>query len=118
MSLSNAHHFQQKNLFGGTGTVDIWNLMARQAPPFAAVLWCELEPNGRVGHHRQTDHPEILIGLSGMGIVEVNRTAIDAPFTEGSFVYLPLGAVLAIENTGTESLKYLIIKAKEPQPTV
>ena len=118
MSLSNAHHFQQKDLFGGTGTVDIWNLKAQSAPPFTAVLWCELEPNGRVGHHRQSDYPEILIGISGQGLVEVNRKALKDAFTEGSFVYLPLGAVLAIENPHSEPLKYLIIKAQQSKPKV
>lgn len=114
MSLKNAHFFQQHNLFGGTGTVQIWNLKSTPTPPFTAILWCELEPGGRVGHHRQTDYPELLIGISGHGTVELNRAAVAPPFTEGSLVYLPVGAVLAIENTTKEPLRYLIIKAQRP----
>ena len=115
MSLKNAHFFQQHALFGGSGTVDVWNLKSGPTPPFSAVLWCQLEPNGRVGHHRQADHPEILIGVSGTGSIEVNREALPNDFCKGSLVYLPVGAVLAIENKSDRPLEYLIVKAVDPK---
>ena len=66
--------FTQRDLFGGQGAVDIWNLRASASPPFSASLWCSLEPNGFVGRHRQQDDPEIVICLSGEGIATIGKT--------------------------------------------
>lgn len=39
-------------LFGGEGTVRVWDLGGRVGA-LSAVLFCELEPGGRVGRHVQ-----------------------------------------------------------------
>ncbi|MFV8749873.1 cupin domain-containing protein [Nannocystaceae bacterium ST9] len=100
-------------LFGGKGEVRVWNLLAdRRAPPFTAVLACELEPGGRVGRHVQEHFPEIVVGLSGRG--EARVAGRPQPLEPGDVVHLPLGTVLEIINTSSdEALHYLIIKARD-----
>ena len=98
MNRPSTNFFQRQDLFGGQGTVTIWNVFQEQAPPFSAVLWCELEVGGRVGAHRQQEDPEIILTLSGEGVAEVNREP--HPMSVGAVVSLPFGAVLAIENRG------------------
>lgn len=103
--------FARSDLFGGTGTVHIWDLLAgRPAPPFSAALWCELEPGGIVGAHQQQRDPEIVICLAGTGRALVNDRPQD--LAPGALVHLPLGSVLRLENSGDEPLRYLIIKAR------
>lgn len=99
-------------LFGGTGNVQVWNLLAgRRAPPFTAVLACELDPGGRVGRHVQEHFPEIVIGLEGRG--EARVSGHPQPLLPGSVVHLPLGNALEIVNSSSEEpLRYLIIKAR------
>jgi len=108
-------HTQRQALFGGEGTVRIWDLLGTgQAPPFSAVLRCELEPGGSVGPHRQQRDPEILVGLEGTGQVTVDRQS--APFGPGSLIYLPHGGVLSITNRSDDApLRYFIIKAQAQQ---
>ncbi|MCB9594108.1 MAG: cupin domain-containing protein [Sandaracinaceae bacterium] len=98
-------------LFGGRGTVTVWNLLGRRAaPPFSAVLSCELEPGGSVGRHVQQRDPEIVIGLEGDGEATVDDTA--HPLGPGDVVHLGHGQVLAITNRSDDApLRYLIIKA-------
>ncbi|MBK8172990.1 MAG: cupin domain-containing protein [Sandaracinaceae bacterium] len=102
---------KRTNLFGGVGTVEVWNLMgAAQMPPFHAALACTLSPGGNVGKHVQQEAAEIVICLSGRGEARVN----DKPCALRPFdvVHLPLGATLAIANLSpTEELHYLIVKA-------
>jgi quercetin dioxygenase-like cupin family protein len=104
--------FVRRDLFGGRGEVRVSDLLgARAAPPFAAVLDCELAPGGTVGAHRQQEHPEIVIGLSGDG----EATVDGAPhrLCGGDVVHLPLGSVLALRNrSDAEPLRYLIVKAR------
>jgi quercetin dioxygenase-like cupin family protein len=98
-------------LFGGRGAVRVSSLLNRAADPFTAVLACELEPGGSVGAHVQDAFPELVIGLSGQGQASVDGgvQALEA----GDSVFVPLGAVLTIENLSRdESLQYLIIKAR------
>lgn len=104
--------FVRQDLFGGVGAVRVHDLLAgRPAPPFGAVLGCELAPGGSVGRHRQQDLPEIVIGLDGDGEAEVDGVA--APLGPGDVVHLPLGSVLAIRNRSADSpLRYLIVKAR------
>jgi quercetin dioxygenase-like cupin family protein len=98
-------------LFGGEGTVRVWDLLSRRtAPPFTAVLGCELTPGGSVGRHQQQHCPEIVVGLGGEGRARVN--GVEQPLLTGDVVYLPLGAILEIVNPSTEPLRYLIIKAR------
>ena len=99
-------------LFGGRGTVKVWNLLGQGAtPPFSAVLACELEPGGRVGVHVQQRDPEIIVGLGGNGVATVDDTPL--PLVPGSAVYLPFGSRLSIDNSSAdEALSYLIIKAE------
>ena len=101
------------DLFGGEKTVHVWNLLGRAAaPPFSAVLSCELDPGGLVGAHVQQQDPEIVIGLEGNGEAQVNQASY--ALGPGDVVYLPLGATLAIVNHSDEApLRYLIIKAED-----
>lgn len=109
--LDKAPH-EQEALFGGTGTVAVWDLLGRlRAPPFSAALSCELEAGGSVGKHVQQRDPEILIGLGGAGEAVVNDAA--HPLVPGALVYLAHGQTLSIHNRSkTEPLRYLIIKAQ------
>ena len=103
--------FCQQDLFGGQGSVDIWNLRSMNCPPFSAALWCSLEPNGYVGRHRQQEDPEIVICLSGEGVATIGKTPHQ--LNRGVMVYLSFGQILSIRNTSEDhSLEYLIIKAK------
>jgi quercetin dioxygenase-like cupin family protein len=98
-------------LFGGRGAVRVWNLLGAAAPPFTAVLSCELEPGGSVGSHVQQEFPEIVIFLEGEGVAKVDGREHAA--LAGRTVHLPLGSVLSIENrSGTVPLVYLIIKTR------
>lgn len=100
------------DLFGGTGEVKVWNLLpSGDAPPFTAVLACELAPGGHVGRHLQDHFPEIVIGLEGRGEARVGgRPASLAP---GDVVHLPLGQALELINLDEDQpLRYLIIKAR------
>ena len=107
----NLPHDMRTALFGGQGTVRVWSLVSRPALPFTAVLACELEPEGSVGAHVQEQYPEIVIAVSGTGSVQVN--GVQRAFDAGSVVELLLGQTLAISNlSGTEPLRYLIIKAQ------
>jgi mannose-6-phosphate isomerase-like protein (cupin superfamily) len=104
-------HDLRQALFGGQGAVRVWALTARPTLPFTAVLACELDPSGSVGAHVQEHDPEIVIAISGRGIVKVNDLPVT--FAAGQVVELALGHTLAIENTSsTEPLRYLIIKAR------
>lgn len=103
--------FQQKDLFGGKGVVDIHSLLKGNEVPFSAALHCELEAGGSVGKHRQQRDPELVIGVSGEGVVTVNGALHN--LTEKSAVYVPFGSVLSIRNLSeTESLQYFIIKVQ------
>ncbi|MFK8000850.1 MAG: cupin domain-containing protein [Polyangiales bacterium] len=109
--LDKAPH-EQEALFGGTGTVALWDLLGRvSAPPFSAALSCELEAGGSVGKHVQQRDPEIIIGLGGDGEAEVDDAL--HPLVAGSLVYLAHGQTLSIHNRSKdEPLRYLIIKAQ------
>ena len=105
----------RKDLFGGTGTVKVWNLLRRAAPPFTAALACELDPGGRVGRHRQQHFLEIVIGIEGLGEAVVGKQ--QHALRPGDVVYLPLGETLELINhSDSEPLQYLIIKAELPGP--
>ena len=103
--------FTRRDLFGGRGEVIVRDLLAgRAAPPFSAVLECELAPGGTVGAHRQQEHPEIVVGLAGDG--EATVDGIVLPLCAGDVVHLPLGSVLALRNRSErDPLRYLIVKA-------
>jgi quercetin dioxygenase-like cupin family protein len=100
------------DLFGGRGTVLVWDLLrgAAAPPPFRAVLSCELAEGGRVGRHKQDDFDEIVIGIDGCGEARVDGHAI--PLGPGAVVHLPLGASLELVNERNDApLRYLIVKA-------
>jgi uncharacterized cupin superfamily protein len=97
-------------LFGGAGTVRVWDL-GGATPPFTAVLFCELDPGGRVGEHVQEADQEVVIVVAGEAILAVDRRPHSA--IPGTAVALPLGSTLSIDNASTtESVRYLIVKAK------
>ena len=107
----NLPHDVRQGLFGGQGAVRVWALTARPALPFTAVLACELDPDGSVGAHVQEQYPEIVIAVSGCGVVKVNDLPV--AFAAGQVVELAQGHTLAIDNTSSiEPLRYLIIKAR------
>jgi quercetin dioxygenase-like cupin family protein len=103
----------REDLFGGKGEVLVWDLLgAAEIPPFAAVLACELAPGGRVGVHRQQEHPEIVVVTEGEGSAEIDGEP--CPIGVGSLIALPLGSTLALANGSPEApLRYLIVKAKQ-----
>jgi quercetin dioxygenase-like cupin family protein len=104
----------RENMFGGSGTVLVWNLLGSQvAPPLTAVLSCELAEGGRVGRHVQQRDAEIVIGVSGCGEAKIDGKAI--PFGPGAVVYLPFGSNLELVNERDDApLCYLIVKATPP----
>jgi len=101
----------RRDLFGGRGAVKVYNLAPQPMAPFAAALWCELDPSGVVGRHRQEHFPELVVGLEGEGEATVDDQLV--PLRPGSVVPLPLGSVLAIRNGRDDApLRYLIVKAR------
>lgn len=102
-------HDVRPGLFGGRGVVRVWNLAPALVPPFAAALACELDPQGSVGAHVQTDLAEIVICVCGAGAVVVNGAR--RGFAPGEVVNIEVGHALAIENLADEPLRYFIIKA-------
>jgi quercetin dioxygenase-like cupin family protein len=104
---------RRDGLFGGKGEVLVWDLLrGAPAPPFSAVLACELAPGGNVGMHAQQRDPEILICLAGAGTAEVEGRP--RTLRPGTVVHLPFGRTLALRNdSSVEPLRYLIIKATE-----
>lgn len=112
MQVKKGRGFPQRALFGGEGAVTVWDLLGGSAaPPFTAVLSCELDPRGSVGRHVQEEYAEIVIGLEGDGEATVDGEARE--LGPGDVVHLPLGAVLSIANRGDAPLRYLIIKAAQ-----
>jgi len=110
MLVKKGQGFPRDALFGGEGTVTVWDLLGRAAaPPFTAILGCELEARGSVGRHVQEEFAEIVIGLEGEGVATVDGA--ERALGPGDVVHLPLGAVLSIDNRGETPLRYLIIKA-------
>lgn len=103
---------RRTNLFGGVGSVFVWDLLKTQAAdPFSAVLFCQLEPGGSVGRHAQQRDPEIVLCLDGDGMAEVDGKA--QPLGPLAVVFLPLGSELSIANQSRDApLIYLIIKAR------
>ncbi len=108
--------FHHKDLFGGTGEVQVWNLLGqRTAPPFDAVLACELEPDGSVGTHVQQHAHEVVVVVTGEGSAQVE--GITQMLEPGSVVWLPKGHRLALQNASADNpLNYLIVKARTPSP--
>jgi quercetin dioxygenase-like cupin family protein len=104
-------HDRRERLFGGDGAVLVWNLCdASPAPPFGAVLACELEGGGRVGPHVQQEFAEVVIVVEGEGTARVAGSPVT--LQPGVVVQVPLGQVLALENRSPEQpLRYLIVKA-------
>ena len=102
----------QKNLFGGQGTVLVYDLLQSQSmPPFDAVLACELEAGASVGRHVQQVSHEIVIVTAGEGRAEVD--GVSKALHPGVVVYLAHGQQLSLQNTSQEDvLCYLIVKAQ------
>ncbi|MFN7700457.1 MAG: hypothetical protein ACK6CU_17730 [Deltaproteobacteria bacterium] len=96
-------------LFGGEGTVRVWDLGGRTGA-ISAVLHCELEAGGRVGKHVQSSDDEVLIVLEGEAVLYVQGRAHAC--VKGSAVPLALGQSLEIDNASSvEPVRYLIVKA-------
>ncbi|GAB3473614.1 cupin domain-containing protein [Nocardiopsis coralliicola] len=72
--------------------------------PFGAMaLW--VEPGGRSGVDYHTQD-EIIVGLSGSGIVHMDGHE-DEPFTAGDMLVLPPRHGHVVSNPGTERLAFL-----------
>lgn len=97
-------------LFGGTGSVRVWDLGAAP-PPFTAVLFCELDAGGRIGEHVQQTDQEVVIVVAGEAVLYVDgRPRACVP---GDAVGLPLGSTLSIDNASPNvTVRYLIVKAR------
>ena len=115
MALDESRSEIRENLFGGEGAVRIWNcLTSHPTEPFKAALWCQLDPGGFVGRHRQTEYPEVVLCVGGIGRAVVGGQAHS--LVRGNMVYLPLGATLSLHNESDEvALEYVIIKAEGAQ---
>jgi quercetin dioxygenase-like cupin family protein len=105
-------HDRRERLFGGRGSVLVWNLCeAGPAPPFGAILSCELERGATVGAHLQQEFAEVLIVVEGEGLAHLEGSPVS--LQPGVVVQIPLGRTLALENGSPEHpLRYLIVKAK------
>ncbi len=105
----------RENLFGGEGAVRIWScLPSGSTEPFKVALWCQLDPSGFVGSHRQTEYPEVVLCVGGIGRAVVGGQAHS--LVRGNAVYLPLGATLSLHNESDEvALEYVIIKVEGVQ---
>jgi quercetin dioxygenase-like cupin family protein len=114
LGLPEQHADRRVDLFGGSGAVCVWDLLGGgAAPPFSAVLACQLEPGASVGAHVQQRDPEIVLCLRGQGVAEVDGTSY--PLAPGVVIHLPYGNTLALRNaSASEPLDYLIIKAHSP----
>jgi quercetin dioxygenase-like cupin family protein len=100
----------RRELFGGKNTVRVWDLGAL-TPPFTAVLFCELEPGGRVGAHRQEHDDEVVVVVAGEAVLYVDGRAHGC--VPGGAVALPRGSLLEIDNASVEApVRYLIVKAR------
>ncbi len=101
---------ERVDLFGGSGTVLVWDLLEGKARgPFKGVVSCELEPAGSVGRHVEERYAELVIGVEGTGEVRVGGKA--NALMAGDVVYLPRGEVMEILNlSGDVPLQYLILK--------
>ena len=96
-------------LFGGEGTVRVWDLGGRVGA-LSAVLFCELEPGGRVGRHVQSHDDEVVIVVEGEAVIYVQGQSHAC--VKGSAVPLALGQTLEIDNASvTDPVRYLIVKA-------
>jgi uncharacterized cupin superfamily protein len=104
-------HATRSALFGGRGSVRVWDALgASAAGSVKVVLACELEPGGSVGRHLQQELDEVVIVIDGHGRIVVDGAAVDV--TPGTAVPLALGQVLSIENGSSDApLRYLIVKA-------
>ncbi len=104
-------HDVRSALFGGEGIVRVWVVPTRAAPPFSVVLACELEASGRVGVHVQAQDAEMIVGVTGEGVVIVDE--VPTLLGPGAVVALPLGGRMAIDNASpVEPFRYLILKAR------
>lgn len=111
MQIGHGPPSRRQALFGGHGEVLVWSLLAEEAPPFTAVLSCELAAGGHVGRHVQQRDAEIVIGLTGCGEASVDGRAV--PFGPGAVVHLPFGSSLELRNERLDApLRYLIVKAR------
>src|SRR5262249_11322266 len=101
---------RRSNLFGGEGSVLVWDLLGPlRLPPFTAVLACELEQGASVGAHRQELYAELVIVTDGEGTATVD--GVPHELAPGAVVALPLGSVLTIANgLADQPLRYLIVK--------
>jgi quercetin dioxygenase-like cupin family protein len=105
---------RRADLFGGSGAVGVWSLLGGAAPPFSAVLACELAPGGDVGTHTQQRDPEIVVCLAGRGTATV--AGEPQPMRPGTVAYVAFGSTLALRNeSADEPLRYLIVKATTPR---
>jgi uncharacterized cupin superfamily protein len=98
----------RKALFGGRGTVKVWN--AAEVPPgFEVALACELSARGSVGPHAQEHCDELVIGISGRGTARVD--GVRHVLTAGVVIAVPQGSVLEL-TAGATKLQYLIVKSR------
>lgn len=98
-----------ENLFGGTGTVRVWNCSPmHNQKPFDVVLFCILDGFGSVGAHIQKSHQELVLCLSGEGVIHIGKEVF--PFSFGQSYSIAENVRISIENKSAEPLLYTITK--------
>ena len=101
--------YSKQNLFKGSGTVHIKDLLGQQKSSFQAVLACRLEPEAGVGTHLQMHADELIIIQQGQGQAYIDKKSFI--LTTGVVLHLTQGQTLSLHNTSTEEdLVYHIIK--------
>jgi len=65
-----------------------------------------LQPGASCGQHSTEAHEELLVFLSGQGLLLIGAKK-RLPVGEGKVCYIPPNTVHDIKNTGTESLIYI-----------
>lgn len=100
-----------QGLFGGEGHFLRLPLYSdSDAPPFTVIAETVMAPGARVGLHTQPDQQELLYVLAGLGELTLNGET--SAVKQGDAVLARAGSNFGLANTGTEPLRYLVVKCR------
>ena len=100
-----------EGLFGGSGKFLRFPLYdEKAAPPFSVIAETEMAPGARVGLHTQPDQQELLYVLSGSGELAIDGQS--RAVRAGDACLARAGANFGLHNTGTDPLRYLVVKCR------